>query len=176
MQQCSVSWCDRPSLRQKRTTTGPYAGLCQGHYQRRYLGTDMDKPWPPRIERGCSILGCDGEHSAKGLCFFHYNRQYVPGERSKNGYGDKRLGSNGYTEVWMPDHPNAVRGWLLEHRWVMEQQVGRTLSRDESVHHRNGITTDNRPENLELWASVHPSGQRVSDLVAFAQEVLERYG
>jgi len=96
------------------------------------------------------------------------------GPRAAEGHpewkGGRRYNKDGYVELYMPDHHtcvalNEVRrqaasgGWyrkdryVLEHRLVMEQYIGRALLPTEVVHHRNGIKDDNRIENLELFDS-----------------------
>ena len=63
-----------------------------------------------------------------------------------------------------------------EHRVVMERNLGRALHDGENVHHINGNRSDNRLENLELWASAQPRGQRVADLLEYAEQIIARYG
>ena len=64
--------------------------------------------------------------------------------------GERRV-YHGYVFVYKPDHPMAnTKGRVPEHRLVMAEHLGRTLLPTEHIHHRNGITTDNRIENLVL--------------------------
>ena len=63
----------------------------------------------------------------------------------------------------------------LEHSVVMESILCRPLLSSESVHHKNGVRNDNRPENLELWSGSQPKGQRVTDKVAWAVNLLKIY-
>ena len=66
-----------------------------------------------------------------------------------------------------------IKVW--QHRVVMEEHLGRPLRKNENVHHLNGVRHDNRLENLELWVTRQPAGQRPADLVVWAREILERY-
>lgn len=93
----------------------------------------------------------------------------------KGGHG--WLNHQGYRLISKPEHPRAYRnGAVLEHILVMENMIGRSLLPGENVHHKNGQRHDNREENLELWSSAQPSGQRISDKVAWAREILALYG
>lgn len=63
---------------------------------------------------------------------------------------------DGYVLILKPDHPNAYldkksgkRRYVLEHRYVMSQMLGRPLDKEDVVHHKNANRADNRPENLE---------------------------
>ena len=71
----------------------------------------------------------------------------------------KQIDRHGYVRVYARLHPfSGGRLMMLEHRMIMELQLQRKLHPSEHVHHRNGIRTDNRPENLELMkASEHLS-------------------
>jgi len=99
------------------------------------------------------------------------------GELSQNWKGGVQ-NSSGYRLIRMPEHPNSQKGsgYVMEHILVMSQHLGRPLLPEENVHHRNGVRDDNRIENLELWSTSQPSGQRVVDKVAWAKEILALYG
>ena len=62
----------------------------------------------------------------------------------------------GYRYVYAPNHPFSKRngsgggGYYLEHRLVMEKKLGRILTQNEEVHHKNGVHDDNRSCNLEI--------------------------
>jgi len=63
---------------------------------------------------------------------------------------------------------------ILEHRAVMEKVIGRPLGKREVVHHKNGIRTDNRPENLKLYES---AGKHVAkEHAPLARRPWEIYG
>jgi hypothetical protein len=124
--------------------------------------------WPP-----CSIEGCDKPKMAKGLCPMHYERvkkHGTPGPAaSKKRPGEWRTNKQGYVHRWLNGEHQ------LQHRFVMEQQLGRPLAPEENVHHRNGQRNDNSPENLELWVKPQPCGQRVEDLIAWVIELYPTY-
>ena len=76
---------------------------------------------------------------------------FPKGEKHPLWKGGKSNHSEGYIEILDRSHPFCNnKGYVLEHRLVMEKHLGRLLRRDELIHHINGNKRDNRLENLQL--------------------------
>ncbi len=131
----------------------------------------------------CGVAGCARTYYAKGLCSLHYNRQRLTGDAGEASLRRQPAEAgniwrwtdpkSGYVYLTLP---GARKDRILEHRYVMEQHLGRPLWPDENVHHLNGQRGENGIENLELWSKSQPAGQRVEDKLAWAREILARYG
>lgn len=81
---------------------------------------------------------------------------------------------NGY-QVYYRSNGNGQRVYVLQHRKVMEDFLGRKLLPHETVHHKDGDRANNHISNLELWSSRHGRGQRVEDKIDFCLSFLQEY-
>lgn len=159
---CSVDGCEQLAKVQ---------GMCQMHYAR--VRNTGDAGPAQSLNRLCIVEGCNRERLCRGYCNMHYDRvrKYGnpgPAESLRRSYDRNESRSwtvRGYRRIVTPDGRR-----MDEHRYVMEQVLGRPLERFENVHHINGVRNDNRPENLELWTKAQPAGQRPEDLAAWVVE------
>ena len=89
----------------------------------------MPRPWAQSYDRCIECGTTEYRHRDHGRCTRCYERI--------------RRVRKGYKKIYTPDGRH-----MFEHRYIMEKQIGRPLRREEYVHHVNGDTKDNRPENL----------------------------
>ena len=91
------------------------------------------------------------------------SKRNASGSAHGSWMGGKTRHQDGYILVSVPvDHKYAsmrgVTGYVVQHRRVMAEKLGRVLGRYETVHHINGVVTDNRIENLQLRQGRHGKG------------------
>lgn len=135
-------------------------------------------PWPSTIEKGpkyaktCSIscantLRRKGTYHVCPICgktFYLWNSRKARGQkwcsRQCSGVAKKtgHVTRKGYRLITVDGQ------YIFEHRHVMAQHVGRPLTKNESVHHRDGDRLNNSIGNLELRKAYHGSGQSNDDL------------
>jgi hypothetical protein len=109
------------------------------------------------------------------MCDRHYKRTLQYGDPGSaeigklDGEAPGYVNKNGYKILFRDGKQ------VKEHRYIMAEYLKRPLLPHETVHHINGVRHDNRIENLELWSTSQPYGQRVEDKVEWAIQLLQTY-
>ena len=131
--------CSRSCGYEMRKRKNPFRGrLCP------QCGGPILNPYPKATDKFCSTR-----------CSM-LSRNKHGGRVRPDGY---EYENSGYVQIKINGN------WILKHRWVMEQVLGRKLEAHERVHHKDGNRLNNDPSNLELWKvrKKDPAGVRASD-------------
>jgi len=79
----------------------------------------------------------------------------ISGQNNPQWKGGRKRHSGGYIVIRDFRYPPSIsKSYILEHRFVMEQYLGRPIKKGEIIHHINGKRDDNRIENLKLICNV----------------------
>ena len=180
MKTCTVSGCEKELCAK---------GLCDMHYRRLKKYNCIDKQKRQAVNRKIWLSDTEQEICKDYLSFKlsidEIKNKYNTGVRQlyqildKNNIlrkGNRIPGKDG--TITPEGYRKITRNgeYILEHRYVMQQKLGRKLFSTENVHHKNGVKDDNRLENLELWSTMQPTGKRIEDLIKYAKEILNLYG
>ena len=78
---------------------------------------------------------------------------YKLGPKARNWRGGRYVTESGYVMIYHPGHPRSHHAYVREHIVIMEQHIGRSIGRNETIHHKDGNRQNNKIENLVLMAS-----------------------
>lgn len=173
---CKTEHCNREITNKKRqlcrrcyqywwTTEAPHKPRCKVDDCNRPVFVGKDAIYCSMHKRRSNRSGGNPEGVGRG----------TPGKaRGIRNLEGRYVTKEGYVRIKVPGRVGDS-GWMLEHRYVMEQVLRRALLPGENVHHRDGNKENNHSDNLELWITFQPAGQRPEDLVEYAEEILRRY-
>src|SRR5215471_1011306 len=127
----------------------PWKSTKPSRYCSRQCAPQGRKPTQPdQICANCGVVFRPVFNSLQTFCSRKCYRESNP----------RSITPQGYVLVYDKTRRARSDGRILEHRLVMEKQIGRPLRKDESVHHINGKKDDNRIENLQLCKAFHGKG------------------
>ena len=147
---------------------------CGIHYSRDYSTGDISEDTPVswhyrKFGEECLEEGCTRQSIKRYLCGKCYAKRY----RDGTPMPERRIEPFPYSDGYLAVNVDGKK--IFHHRYVWEQHYKVKLQPGQNIHHINGVRDDNHIDNLELWDTSQPQGQRVLDKLHWAVEMFLRY-
>jgi hypothetical protein len=159
---CGKKFSKPKTYSRKRWETRTY------YCSRACFGQDYSRRFRKQPDRECQTCGAmfRPRHFAAKYCSQGCAKDRFVGRQGEKHWawkGGRHVDSHGYVHVLLKDnHPYEQmrhnNRYILEHRLVMAEHLGRPLERHETIHHINGDRADNRLKNLQLRQGRHGKG------------------
>lgn len=135
--------------------------ICKKHFTRNNI-------YPSRI-KSQPLLYCSRKCANKD------SLPHFTADKHWNWKGGRRLTVNGYIEI-----TDCKGQEIYEHRHLVEQFIGRSLYKDEVIHHINLCKTDNELDNLYLCSKkehgkIHRTNLKVKSNLLFKRNIQVPY-
>ena len=139
-----------------------------------------------KVKCDCGNEGDFGVHSVKSKKTTHCGCQTVPVPPTTLDIVDGRLvtdanlnvDKNGYVSCSIRNgeyNGQTFHGPFSEHQLIYQMYHGITLKKNQNIHHKNGVRNDNHIDNLELWDTSQPAGQRVMDKISYYFKLIKSH-
>jgi len=111
------------------------------------------------------------------ICSKKCFKAIAPKGKTHYNWKNGRRKCKGYMDIFKPNHPNAKKnGYIAEHRYVMSKFLKRPLTKDEFVHHVDGVRTNNKIKNLKLMnKKLHNSMHRKKEAARRTRNKIGRF-
>lgn len=145
------TWCNRIFFKPHECSINAWFNLRKYCSCKCFHSSKCGKKWAVKKCKSCNKKFKLDPHDINKRKYCSPKCSFKIHIRNKYNWRGGKIKNSGYIMIYKPKHPFAKRKYVLESRLVAEKILGRYLTKNEIIHHIDGVKDDNRIENLYLF-------------------------